>query len=243
MSVIAAALVAPVAVLAPASAEAAEPCSNSIQVIGLAGSGDLANNRAAPFLGPTLQSFFDNLKASFAGTSTFIEPHGIDYQDIGFPDFLSKSLYTGSFEDGVTKTTQYLASRCKSETYVLAGYSQGADAMMAVYDRMTLAQKNRVVGVALFGDPNFNPKASPLDEGTYYMRPAGHGIFGTRPVPTADFQAKARSYCLVNDVICNSTLTNPIQVVKCAAALRTVLGRCLGEPRPAPTSPGCLCVL
>lgn len=143
--------------------------------------------------------------------------------DVGFPDFLYKSKYTASFEDGVTKTTTYLAGRCKSETYILAGYSQGADAIMAVYDRMSAAQKNRVLGVALFGDPNFNPAASPLDEGTYYQRPAGDGIFGTRAIPSADFQAKARSYCLFQDVICNSTLTNPVQATKCAAVLSTTL--------------------
>jgi len=155
-------------------------------------------------------------------TTHRVEAHGISYLDYPLPKLLEPGKYTESVNDGVNQTNQYLAGRCTSETYVLAGYSQGADVVMSVYNLMSPSQKNRVLGVALFGDPRFNPAASPLDQGTFNWKPGAHGIFGQRPIPTADFQAKARSFCLYLDVICNSKL-NVGQVQTCANLLNLLL--------------------
>ncbi|WP_211883068.1 kelch repeat-containing protein [Pseudarthrobacter albicanus] len=224
VAIAASALAVPAAVVAAPAANAALTCSNKIQLVGLAGSGELNTGKSGTAnLGQVVTDFYDKLAASYAGTFTSIEAHGINYLDYSVADIRSLDTYTKSMQDGVTKTLAYLSTRCKSEQLILSGYSQGADAIMHVYEAMSPADKNRVVGVTLFGDPGFNPAASPLDQGTFTQRPSGRGLVSLRPVPAPDFQAKARSYCLVRDIFCNSTLHSVAQDVACAAALVAVL--------------------
>lgn len=82
LSLIAATLIAPVSVIAAPAANAELGCTRGIQVIGLAGSGELGNPKTAgeASLGAVLTSFSHDLRDSFAGTSTLIEQHGIDYK-------------------------------------------------------------------------------------------------------------------------------------------------------------------
>jgi len=214
-------------VTAPQGSTATTTGCGDLQVVGLAGSGELtkANTSGTDFMGQTVTDFYDKLVASYAGTRLNISEHGVPYLDRSVPELLftppEGKAYTDSKNDGVTHALDYLNTVCKTVPIILAGYSQGADAVMDVYAKMGAADQGRVVAVVQFGDPRFNPNLPPMDEGTYTQRPAGHGVlnafFGAR---TADavLQAKTRSYCLYKDMMCNSQFS-AVQALKCTAAM------------------------
>ncbi|MGO4858942.1 RCC1 domain-containing protein [Arthrobacter sp. 2MCAF14] len=218
-------------VAAPQS-NAAQGCGD-IQVVGLAGSGELRSKKTTgtDFLGQTNTDFYDKLVASYHGTGTRVTEHGVPYLDQSVRYFEIYGTYSQSKQNGVDNTLAYLGSVCTNTKLVLVGYSQGADIMMEVYARLNQSQKDRVVSVILFADPNFNPQSHPLDQGTYTQRPSGHGIWGARAVPTSPpgFQAKARSYCLVNDPICNSVV-NAASALSCAEGILRIV-TCAGVLR------------
>lgn len=204
--------------LSAAPATSALPCGE-VNVIGLAGSGELdpgAGKAGTDHLGQVVTDFSNKLEDSYAGTGITYTRHGIAYRAISAADTTNfRSLrddpraYDNSKLDGQVKLQTYvnrLAVDCPDGVMVLAGYSQGAQAVVDAYALLGPLQ-NRVAGIALFGDPLFNPGLSPMDQGSFL--PPGHGLFGTRPDPGQAFQAKTRSFCLFGDPICNSPTTIP----------------------------------
>ncbi|MEV4315019.1 cutinase family protein [Actinocrispum sp. NPDC049592] len=102
---------------------------------------------------------------------------------------------------------------CASTQLILAGYSQGAEVTGTVYRALTTAQRDRVLGVALFGDPDLTGKArtslGTLDRNRNgILADASPGEF---PAPLD----KVRSYCHALDMVCQGALrwsaVNPLR--------------------------------
>ncbi|WP_405779827.1 cutinase family protein [Streptomyces sp. NBC_00859] len=128
----------------------------------------------------------------------------------GVPNSVSASLgwgtYTNSVQMGqiaLTNEIDSIESACgSSTTIILAGYSQGAQVTANAYQALTSAQLADIGGVALFGDPLFNPDSqSARGDFTPGRRGAlAHPASRTRPeFPSSQ---KVLSYCHGDDPIC-----------------------------------------
>jgi hypothetical protein len=111
--------------------------------------------------------------------------------------------YHGSVNDGEQELRQTVRDEerlCPNIKLVLLGYSQGAQVVADVYEQnLESRQRSQIAGVALFGDPYFNPN-SPADHGSY--DPTRHGILGTRASFPANRSALVFSICHRDDPIC-----------------------------------------
>ncbi len=74
----------------------------------------------------------------------------------------SKKLgaYAASVQTGETDLKKMIKHACSTTDLILVGYSQGAQVTGDVFQSLTAAEKSKVVEVALFGDPRYNPKDS-----------------------------------------------------------------------------------
>ena len=124
-----------------------------------------------------------------------ISSHPIDYPAINVTLGLNYNVdYVDSVNQGENAlhafVVNFISSACGGTTYLyLAGYSQGAEVVDAVYQGLSLAHRARIGGVVLFGDPRFyGQQGNPVDQGTYDQRLSGvaprqfnppEGTFGT----------------------------------------------------------------
>lgn len=88
-----------------------------------------------------------------------------------------------------------LMTSCRSTKFVLTGYSQGAHVAGDIYHELSPAERGRVLGVALFGDPFFHPKDSSARGSFQTWRSGGLGLrrFGS---------ARVFTYCQRGDPVC-----------------------------------------
>ncbi|MEV6445471.1 fibronectin type III domain-containing protein [Amycolatopsis sp. NPDC051716] len=109
-----------------------------------------------------------------------------------------------------------VTDNCAGTQLVLSGYSQGAQVTGNVYRSLPADQRDRVLGVALFGDPLLNGKAR-TSLGTLERNRNGL-LTDWRSGAPPEFPAprdKVRSYCHALDPICQgivrwTSLTQPI---------------------------------
>lgn len=89
---------------------------------------------------------------------------------------------------------------CPSTKIFLTGLGEGADVAASVYQHLPPTTRIHIAGVALFGDPYFNPADSTSDRGTFAT--TRHGLLGTR----GQFHSnRVLSYCQAKDPICQGT--------------------------------------
>ncbi len=128
----------------------------------------------------------------------------------GVPNSVSASLgwgaYTNSVQVGqvaLTNEIDSIESSCgSSTTIILAGYSQGAQVTGNAYQALDSAQLADIGGVALFGDPLFNP-GSQAARGDF--TPGRRGALAhpaSRTRPEFPSPQKVVSYCHGDDPIC-----------------------------------------
>ncbi|MEW1813048.1 cutinase family protein [Pseudarthrobacter phenanthrenivorans] len=212
----------------------APPCAD-VNLIGVAGSGELDSKATSGTdnMGQTVTDLSDKLEKSYAGSATTYSKHGVQYTAISVMKVLQNlRLYQPSVDDGVKKLNAYLSKFLNggcAGSVVLAGYSQGADVVMRSYHALDPKLQPRVKAVTLFGDPYFNPYA-PYDRGSFDIRPDGVGFLGVRVNEGTDFAAKAHSYCLYKDPVCNSS-SNPVTV---AADWKACKDNAAGKPVDCP---------
>ena len=109
--------------------------------------------------------------------------------------------YDSSVADGksaLTSMIERLAGDCPTSKFLLSGYSQGAQVVQDVVQNLGSALRSRIRGVAVFGDPRFNPYGSGTT-GTF--NPARHGLLGQRPPSTGVATA---SWCIAGDPVCQN---------------------------------------
>ena len=178
------------------------------QFVGVRGSGE--KNSDGDGYGNTINSVRMRVLSQYPDAQTFF----VDYQAIPV-DFLNPRYlpnYRRSINQGIAVTTSFINSfhtRCPGSAVVLAGYSQGAHVAGDAYQGLGTAVKDKVVGVALIGDPRFNPDQPRVDVGTYDVRRRGiWQLPGGGPMRTiaASRMPAIHSYCLAGDPVCNYSL-------------------------------------
>ena len=193
---------------------AVAPCSNLL-VIGARGSGEPYTNVQHGLGLPNFVAFQQIQR--LVPTATV---YGLPYQAVALD---SLENWTNGYWDSVSTGTAMLLgviqeeiSDCPNQRIALLGYSQGAQVVGDILPQLGVNANLRahIATVTLFGDPRFNP-TSPVDRGSYSTRLQGiepaQAVDSARVVSSTWFPAM-RSYCAVNDFICNWSISN---VLKC----------------------------
>lgn len=193
------------------SGAAASGC-RPYELIGARGSGQKASGEGG--MGPEVHDLYANLRG-YLGTGA-LSGHGVAYPAVGVADgsdlvngagallhigFLGR--YTDSVREGREDTEHEIKFRhsiCPGTRYILAGYSQGAQAVGDALQGMGEGMRKLVVAAVLFGDPEFNA-------GSWSSRsdfdPSAYGILGVRGEWPESLHGDVFSYCHYHDIICN----------------------------------------
>ena len=123
--------------------------------------------------------------------------------------------YNASRKVGTDELVSFLdfrAEACPDETYVVGGYSQGADAVGAALPLLGDSARAAIGFVALFGDPQFNPRGRPLSfatpwaRGDYPWYTIGGALGFRSPYIPDDMHDRVGSWCDREDPICTSNI-------------------------------------
>jgi len=115
----------------------------------------------------------------------------------------------GGFNESVRLGADELASvlgtlhrRCPEQVFVVAGISQGAEAVMRGLALLPPALLDRVAAVHVFGDPGF--VVGPWMVAPDTEIPSGHGILGPRsPYVPGALESRTTSWCAQFDGVCS----------------------------------------
>jgi Cutinase len=106
-------------------------------------------------------------------------------------------------QDALTNEINSIESACgSSTTIILAGYSQGAQVTGNVYQALDSSHLAHIGGVALFGDPLFNPSSQSARGDFSSGRRGALAHPASRTRPEFPNPQKVVSYCHGNDPIC-----------------------------------------
>lgn len=204
------------------SSAAAASCA-TYEFIGARGSGEDPTpdyTQGAPGgdfgMGSEIFNVYDQV-AKLVGPAN-ISPYGVHYPAVSFGQgwdvpadlnglgaFLGigpLGAYTASVKQGTADVENQINSAhaaCPSTMFVLAGYSQGAQAVGDALQRMSSADLALVAGAVLFGDPYFDAD-SWAARGSFKAN--RYGVLGIRSEYPASMQGKIFSYCHARDPIC-----------------------------------------
>ena len=195
------------------------------------GSGQHVNDlEARVFFGGVLERVGPDVSVTTYELGT--EHGGAGYAAVGGPlDMLEAELswtgflgggYRASVAAGVAELTSYLAHRtgaCPGESFVVGGYSQGAQVVGEALFELPAATRERIAFVALFSDPKlhlpegrgpFPPacrgEASPWRRGKISCW-ADNGVLESRkPYLPEDIADRTGSWCDRDDGVCNGNL-------------------------------------
>ncbi|WP_158609437.1 cutinase family protein [Cellulomonas triticagri] len=214
----------------PATAgELRETCT-TYEFIGARGSGQapthapldpasyLADERAG--MGREVFAVFEGVEQAVLAAGESITGHGLRFPAPGVFDGtdLINGLraanswgQSGAYGDSVRigsaellRRVESRAAQCPDMTFVVAGYSQGAEAAGTGLAALPRRLQQRVAAAAFFGDPLFN--ANDADPGYSSFDRDHHGAMGARVLWDRSRQgAVTASYCRLADPICNLT--------------------------------------
>jgi hypothetical protein len=234
VSAIVCALVAgSIGVVASGLVDAVRPCGD-VTLVFARGSGQGLNEREAP-------AFFDEVSRGLRPGIT-VARYELGEQSYGgarYParggwrDMLEAEAswagflggrYRASVAAGVTELTNYVTERaaiCPGESFVLGGYSQGAQVAGEALFELDAATRDRVAFVALFSDPKLYlpegggpfPPACRGDESPWRRGSVGcwtdHGVLEARvPYFPKDIEDRAGSWCDRADGVCSDSLVD-----------------------------------
>ncbi|WP_370963754.1 fibronectin type III domain-containing protein [Amycolatopsis sp. cg9] len=226
-----------------AAARAAESCPD-VLVLGSRGSGeDVTDNNG---VGPAVAAFYGQFQPLVVAAGSSVElwangladtPEEVAAQYPAVPVFggfeamangigaglgFSKGRlggYTASVAKGeanLRAKIQSVTDRCAGTRLVLSGYSQGAQVTGNVYRALPANQRDRVLGVALFGDPLLNGRArTSLGNLDRLRNGLLTAVLAEAPPEFPAPRDKVRSYCHALDPICQgvlkwSTFSHPV---------------------------------
>jgi hypothetical protein len=121
----------------------------------------------------------------------------------------------------LTRGVGRFVAHCPGSHIVLAGYSQGAQVVGDTFlGHLTAAQRARVAGIAMLGDPDFN-RDSGVDRGSYNGKL--NGIWASLPFRSprhvaGRLHSRVASYCLHDDPVCNFDIAN---LIRCGTKTKT----------------------
>ena len=130
---------------------------------------------------------------------------------LSFLNYIATKYHTSEITGikNLTSAVTNFIDTCPDSYVVMAGYSQGAQAVGDTYlSHLTAAQQARVAGIVMLGDADFNG-SSPVDIGDY--DPTENGVWAyqhsKRHVP-ASLRGNVASYCTHGDPVCNFGASN-----------------------------------
>lgn len=193
-----------------------DSCGASELLIGVRGSGETGDQTGG--LGDIVSSVNHRFSAHMMPTQVVASP--IDYMAVSVDNYATAWMYDQSYAHGreqLVNTLYYWNHTCSNYRFVLAGYSQGADVLADVIAGLNPANAtdatilNKIDGVALFGDPRYNPKDIGSDAtpelrkaGLLSAMPSNHA--GARPLFPTRLFGKVRSWCRQGDPVCQVPL-------------------------------------
>jgi hypothetical protein len=187
------------AALAPASGLA---CSN-VEFIGVRGSGESYSGNYG--MGNQIAALYERVKARKPGTQT-LQSYGLEYQAVNVAEWWKAWDYFFSVWEGDEHLENRIksdASACPSMKILVSGFSQGAHVVGDTIEN--LANENssalsHVYGVALYGDPRFNPGDKATARGNY--NPEHWGILTERSAYSSKINNRLGDWCRLKDAIC-----------------------------------------
>jgi hypothetical protein len=109
--------------------------------------------------------------------------------------------YTDSVRAGTADTEAQIEAvhkDCADTKFILAGYSQGAQAVGDALQRMPASDRDLVVAAVFFGDPYFNAQSWSARTSV----PDHYGVLGVRDEWPEALHGRIFSYCHAHDPIC-----------------------------------------
>jgi cutinase len=221
------AAVASADVTSPAPLAALSQCA-PVTFYGVKGSGE---NSASSPMGESITAVAKFLRNDLLGTVRMTTVP-VSYPAVSVFDAIDDGLLNGvnyptSRAHGVLALGGLLAGqikKCPSTRLVLAGFSQGADVIGAYLDgKVPSGVRKQIAGVALLGDPRFNPHDAKVDAGSFNPKfgpllgkfpvPPNKHREGSRRVLPVPFNAETMSVCNKGDPICNYSWSNALGCV------------------------------
>jgi hypothetical protein len=180
-----------------------------ILFIGVRGSGEPAG------LGTTIQDTYNNFVASETqSTSLYVLPYAASPVPV-INRGASVSAFINSVNAGKVMLVNYLntqVAQCPTQKIVVAGYSQGGLVVVEAMRTLSVATMNHVAGIALLGEPAFDPQFAG-NVGTYSKNDSGivstfTSIYKSQSYLPATVSGKSKSYCLAYDPVCNYSIVS-----------------------------------
>jgi len=196
-------------------------CQGDIALVRVRGSGDTravdANlNRVGQVGNSGFQLTLDAVSKAFrhraAQAGTMVNEYDLNYPALSTgvikSDVTAGRLFNSAYMASVAtgrdnlRTLLNVKKICTNQRLVLIGYSQGALVIGDVVAALSSADKARIAGLALFGDPRFDP-ADSAAQGSYEVTRYGFAalILGKRQTGPG-FSNRARNYCYSEDLVC-----------------------------------------
>lgn len=195
-----------------------DSCGAHELLIGVRGSGETDNMHDG--LGNVIGPLADRFISDMGSTPTAYD--AVNYEAVSV-DGITALQYDESYIHGVNQiynSLYYWYHRCPNYRFVIAGYSQGADAAAAVLASLnpTPSPKNpvepqiidRIDGVALMADPKYNPNQYSINANPNATRPGMLWAFpsnhrGVRQNYPSRYNGRVRSWCRSDDPVCQVT--------------------------------------
>lgn len=158
---------------------------------------------------------FDGLRTAAAASGKVVEGVAL-YYPASSPGLMPgssvwspfKNVYNYSAGLGAQALETLIEAKtlaCPDTRFILAGYSQGADALSRGLDLLDPADKELIAATVLFGDPKFNPTDSMANFGGF--DPTRGGLGGQRTQKWDQrIDSPVFSYCHYGDVICQASV-------------------------------------
>lgn len=134
------------------------------------------------------------------GLMAGLDPRADPTKDLPVIGGFNESVRLGA--DELVSVVQTLHARCPDQVFVVAGISQGAEAVMRGVAQLPDALLAKVAAVHVFGDPGF--VVGPWMVAPDTEIPSGHGILGPRaPYVPALLETRTTSWCAQFDGVCS----------------------------------------
>jgi hypothetical protein len=187
------------AALAPASGLA---CSN-VEFIGVRGSGESYSGNFG--MGTQIAALYEKVRARKPSAQT-LQSYGLEYPAINVAEWWKAIGYFPSVWEGDSHLESRIkgdASSCPSMKLLVAGFSQGAHVVGDTIENLTGksdSSVSHIYGVALYGDPRFNPEDKATARGNY--SPEHWGILTKRGNYSAKINNRLGDWCRLKDAVC-----------------------------------------
>jgi len=187
------------AAAAPASGWA---CS-SVEFIGVRGSGESYSGNYG--MGYEIAGLYERVRARTPSGQT-LQSYGLEYPAINVAEWWKAFGYFPSVWEGDEHLENRIkndSSACPSMKILVSGFSQGAHVVGDTIENLANANAaalGHVYGVALFGDPRFNPGDKATARGNY--NPEHWGILTERGSYSSKINNRLGDWCRLKDAIC-----------------------------------------